>query len=92
MRVLASLLCLCALCNAAMITVDLNGAGAGVDHGTTFVEDGVPVAIADPAATITYGAGPNLQKMVVVLVNPLDGAHEILSADNSDPTIDPIRP
>ena len=68
--------------------VDLNGAGAGVDHGAAFVEDGGPVSVVDAAATITYGAGPNLQKLTVVLTNPLDGADEILSADTSDPSID----
>ncbi len=64
--------------------VDLNGGGVGADHGAAFVEDGGPVTIADPAADITYGAGPNLQKLVVVLTNPLDGDDEILSADTSD--------
>ncbi len=69
--------------------VDLNGAGPGVDHSASFVEGAGPVSITDPTAAITYGAGPDLQKLVVVITNPLDGAAEILSADTSDPTIDP---
>jgi hypothetical protein len=63
--------------------VDVNGSAVGMDFSVSFVEDGGAVYIIDPSATITDVNSTQLERLSVVITNPLDGADEALIADTS---------
>lgn len=60
--------------------IDLNGAEPGADFAVQFFEGGLPVLIADPAATISDGDHTNLTKLTLTLTNVKDGGSESLAA------------
>ncbi len=63
--------------------VDVNGAAAGVNFTAAFVEDGGAVNVVDNAAAVSDADSLQLQRLSVVLTNPLDGVAESLSADTT---------
>jgi hypothetical protein len=64
-------------------TIDLNGGAAGVDYSNTFVLSGPPISVVSSDAQFTNQAYPVLTSAQVRIVNPLNGAGELLSADTS---------
>ncbi|MDX6588119.1 MAG: hypothetical protein QOI31_2592 [Solirubrobacterales bacterium] len=59
-------------------TLDLNGAGAGVDATASFTEDGPPADLA-PAADVADPDDTNIESADITLTNPQDGALESIS-------------
>lgn len=62
-------------------TIDLNGAGGGIDFSTTFTVGGAAVEIADATATAVDPDSANLQSMTVTITNIQDAGDEVLDAD-----------
>jgi len=60
-----------------------DGSGSGFDYATMAVGGAGPVAIEDPAASITRTPPANLTSLTVTLTNPVDGAAEFLGYDST---------
>lgn len=64
-------------------TLDLNGAAAGVDFGTTFSEDGSPVPLSAAGLVVSDLDSANLASATVTITDRFDGAAEMLTATES---------
>uniref|UniRef100_UPI0035631969 beta strand repeat-containing protein n=1 Tax=Stieleria sp. TaxID=2795976 RepID=UPI0035631969 len=76
--------------NAPALDLDANDSSgeSGADYGTTFVEGGGAILIADAAdAVLTDVDSTNLTSLVVTIINPHDGAAETLTADTTGTSI-----
>jgi hypothetical protein len=67
--------------------VDLNGAEAGIDFGSTFVEDGGAVTIVDSDLTVTDTDDTNLESATITLTNRPDGDDESLAVTTTGTSI-----
>jgi YD repeat-containing protein len=62
---------------------DLNGAATGINYSATFVENGAPVAIVDPAAlTLSDSNSANLTGATISVTNAQDVGTEVLLVDS----------
>lgn len=65
------------------LDADDSSGQTGADFVVSFVEDGNPVNIADTDAIAWDPDSPDLNRLIVTITNPIDGANEILTADTS---------
>jgi hypothetical protein len=67
--------------------VDLNGADAGIDFASTFIEDGGPVTIVDTDLTVTDTDDTNLESATITLTNRPDEDDESLAVTTTGTAI-----